>query len=82
MSEDMMANAPAKGPSPTTLIQINAQINVSTLRNVSRLRRLRKLIRRLATTLRAARNPNGMPRMAASKVPRDAMASVCPSAPR
>jgi hypothetical protein len=42
MSEDMMANAPANGPSPTTLIQIKAQINVSTLRNVSRLRRLRR----------------------------------------
>jgi len=31
----MIASTPAKGPSPTTLIQISAQISISTLRMVS-----------------------------------------------
>ena len=37
-----MARMPAKGPSPTTLIQMRAQISVSTLRTVSRKRRVTK----------------------------------------
>jgi hypothetical protein len=72
----MIASAPANGPSPTTLIQISAQISVSMLRTVSRLRRVRRWRRRLATTLRAARNPNGQLKTAAPTVPRQAIANV------
>ena len=42
MSEVMMASMPAKGPRPTTLTQISAQIRISTLRMVSSERRDRK----------------------------------------
>ena len=50
-SEVMMASMPAKGPSPTTLIQMSAQISVSTLRIVSRNRRVTKRKTRLGMTL-------------------------------
>ena len=51
-----MASRPANGPSPTTLIQISAQISVSTLRTVSIERRARKCTTRLATMFFAAQN--------------------------
>ena len=42
-SDAAIARTPAKGPRPTTPIQINAQISVSTLRTVSRLRRVKNV---------------------------------------
>ena len=74
-----MARMPAKGPSPTTLIQISAQISVSTLRMVSRKRRVTKRKTQPGMTLRAARKPNGRASGAASSVPRNAMARVSAS---
>ena len=42
-SAEAIASAPANGPSPTTLIQISAQISVSMLRMVSRPRRVSEM---------------------------------------
>ena len=68
--------------SPTTLIHTNAQISVSTPRMVSNSRRDSTCTMRFATTLRAARNPIGNAITAAPSVPRKAMPSVSPSAPK
>ncbi len=81
-SEHAIASAPAKGPRPTTLIQISAQISTSTERITSRPRRTAKCANGLGTTLRAARNATGKARIAAVSVPRNAMPSVSPSACR
>ena len=75
-----MASAPAKGPSPTTLIQISAQMRMSTLRIVSSERRARKRTMRWAVTLRAASRPTGRARIAADRVPSSAIATVSISA--
>ena len=79
-SEQAMASAPAKGPRPTTLIQISAQISTSTERTTSKTRFVAKRTRRLGMALRAARNAAGSASTAAVSVPRKAMASVSPSA--
>ncbi len=76
MSLVMMASTPAKGPRPTTLIQISAQISVSTPRIESENRRAMKRTMAFAMVLRAARKPSGKDRIAASSVPKKAMATV------
>ena len=81
-SAEAIASAPANGPSPTTLIQISAQISVSMLRMVSRLRRVSTCSTPLVTTLRAARKPSGTASTAAVSVPSSAIDRVCPSASR
>ena len=80
-SVDAMANAPANGPSPTTLIQIVPD-QVSTLRTQSSPRRVMKCTTRPVTTFRAARKPSGKAITAAAAVPRNAIARDCPNAPR
>ena len=70
------ASTPAKGPRPTTLIQISAQIRMSTPRKVSKLRRAKNCTTPLIVVLRAARKPSGNAAMAAMSVPSSAMASV------
>ena len=70
------ASTPANGPRPTTLIQISAQIRMSTPRKVSKLRRAKNWTTRLSVVLRAAKKPSGKATMAANKVPSKAMAKV------
>ncbi len=75
-SEHAMASAPAKGPRPTTLIQISAQISTSTERITSRPRRTAKRAKGFGTTFRAARKATGKANSAAVSVPRKAMPRV------
>ena len=77
-----MASTPAKGPRPTTLIQMSAQISVSTPRIVSKTRFSGSRTRAVGMTLRAASTPSGKANNAASSVPSNAMASVSPNALR
>ncbi len=76
ISEHAMASAPAKGPSPTTLIQMSAQISTSTERMTSSPRRTAKRAKGFGTTLRAARKAIGNAIRAAVSVPRKAMPNV------
>ena len=79
----MIASTPAKGPSPTTLIQISAQISMSTLRMVSSERRDRKCSDALGDDVRAARKADAAaPAPPPARVPRKAMAIVSTSASR
>ena len=71
-----MASTPANGPKPTTLIQIKAQISVSTPRKVSNVRRAKKCITRLILVLRAANEASGKANIAETNVPKNAMATV------
>src|SRR5271167_4132808 len=78
-SEVAIASTPANGPRPTTLIQMSAQISVSTPRTASKKRLIGKRSNAAATTLRAARMPSGSASKAPSKVPNSAIARVSPS---
>ena len=79
-SEVMTARMPANSTNPTTLIQISAQMRVSILRIVSKKRRLKKCMTRLATTFLAASRLSGKARRLAPNVPRKAIAKVSPNA--
>ena len=80
MSDVAMASTPAKGPSPTTLIQISAHTSVSTPRRVSKPRRVKKRRTCETVALRAAMMLSGSAIVAASNVPSNAMATVSASA--
>ena len=75
-----MASTPANGPSPTTLIQISAQISVSTPRIVSRKRRDRKAQQLRRHDVARGKKATGSANSAASVVPSSAIASVSTSA--
>jgi hypothetical protein len=62
------------------LIQINAQMRVSTPRTASKNPLIGSLKSAVGMTLRAARNPRGSAKTAPINVPRSAIASVSPSA--
>ena len=72
---------PAKGPSPTTLTHISAQISTSIERMTSKTRRTAKWTKLLGDhVLRGEKRQRETPAVAATSVPRKAMATVSPSA--
>ena len=81
-SDVAIASTPANGPRPTTLIQMSAQISVSTPRTASKNRLTGTRNQAAGTTLRAASTPSGSAKTAPSRVPSSEIASVSPSALR
>jgi len=76
MSLTAIAKTPAKGPKPTTLMKMRAQIRASTPLMTSKKRRMTKWTPEFETIFLAPKNPRGIAAREAKRVPKKAMAKV------